>query len=299
MKLLFSLIILFQLISFIKSERGYYTFREDERKCASPECGGLFLKKINSPEDEIYVSSYMMVNANLNPTSIEDDKNIIVSGYVMPSDEGDGYNGFFLKGIHQRMIIPKLGDNVESPSKATNIITRESDSYYFLSNHSTECIDTDSCPIYKSLKINSKESTNFSTYTEPYTTSVPLLDLKWFNSRLIKEHVESIYVGSIVLGTIEANQLSITEIFINIEDPVFPCKKNTNYCSTLHIPTFSRSSDRCPIFEGCVLRKPCHLAIPSCPKGYKSYSYPSHPNGCLKYYCDPECLPNPHRVSGP
>ncbi|KAN0023535.1 hypothetical protein ACTFIV_007921 [Dictyostelium citrinum] len=298
MKLLLCLI-LFQLIVLIKSEREYFTFREDVRRCAAPRCGGYFLKKLNSLDEEIYVSSYIMVNANLNPMKIQDDENIIISGYIMPSEDDDGYNTFFLKGIHERMIIPSVVVGNDKKVSSNEKI-KDSDSFYFLSKSQNQCIQqTDSCTIYKSIKINTNESTIFEKYTEPYTSSIPLLDLKWYNSRLIKKNIDSPYIGSIISGTIKDNQLSITEIFINTEDPVFPCKRNNFSCSTLHVPTFYRSSDRCPIFEKCVLRTVCHLGIPTCPKGYKSYSYPSLPKGCLKYYCDPEALPNPHRVSGP
>ncbi|KAM9994714.1 hypothetical protein ACTFIY_000887 [Dictyostelium cf. discoideum] len=295
MKLLFYLI-LFQLIVLIKSEREYYRFREDVRRCSKPRCGGYFLKKLNSQAgDEIYVSSFIMVNANLNPMEIQDHDQNIISGYVMPSDDDDGYNTFFLKGIHERMVIP----DVVNKKVRSNETNKYLDSFYFLSRSQIECIQADGCPIYKSIKINLNESTNFESYIEPYTSSVPLLDLNWFNSRLIKKDIDSPYIGSIVSGTINDNKLSITEIFINTEDPVFPCKRNSFTCSTHNVPTFSRSVDRCPIFEKCVSRSVCHLGIPTCPKGYKSYSYPSLPKGCLKYYCDPEALPNPHKVSGP
>ncbi|KAN0037855.1 hypothetical protein ACTA71_000026 [Dictyostelium dimigraforme] len=300
MKLLLSLI-LFQLIVLIKCEREYFTFREDYRRCEAPRCGGYFLKKLNSQEEEIYVSSYMMVNANLNPMKIKDDKNIIISGYIMPSDEDDGYNIFFLKGIHERMVIPDIiGGSDGQSENDKKVLSNSSNSFYFLSNSPMECIRIDGCQNFKSLKINTNESTDFSAYSEPYASSVPLLDLKWFKSRLIKEDADNTYIGSIVVGTIKDNkQLSITEIFINTEDPVFPCRRNNFSCSTPQVPTFTRSVDRCPIFEKCVLRNVCHLGIPNCPKGYKSYSYPSLPNGCLKYYCDSDALPNPHRVSGP
>ncbi|KAM9957163.1 hypothetical protein ACTFIW_008903 [Dictyostelium discoideum] len=296
MKLLFCLI-LFQLIVLIKSEREYFKFRPDVRRCSKPKCGGYFLKKLNSgPYDEIYVSSFIMVNGNLNPMEIEGYDQNIISGYVMPSGEDDGCNAFFLKGIHERMVIP---DAVNNYKIVPSNIFKKSESFFFLSSSQNECIQSDGCPIYKSIMVNFNESTNFESYTEPYTSSVPLLDLNWFNSRLIKKDIHSPYIGSIVSGTINDNQLSINEIFINIEDPVFSCKKNNFTCTTRQVPTFSRSVDRCPIFEKCVARSVCHLGIPTCPKGYKSYSYPSLPKGCLKYYCDPDSLPNPHKVSGP
>ncbi|KAM9970963.1 hypothetical protein ACTFIR_002828 [Dictyostelium discoideum] len=234
MKLLFCLI-LFQLIVLIKSEREYFKFREDVRRCSKPKCGGYFLKKLNSgPYDEIYVSSFIMVNGNLNPMEIEGYDQNIISGYVIPSGEDDGCNAFFLKGIHERMVIP---DAVNNYKIVPSNIFKNSESFFFLSSSQNECIQSDGCPIYKSIMVNFNESTNFESYTEPYTSSVPLLDLNWFNSRLIKK----IFIV-----------LILVQLFL--------------------VPTFSRSVDRCPIFEKCVARSVCHLGIPTCPKGYKSYS---------------------------
>ncbi|KAM9994092.1 hypothetical protein ACTFIZ_012081 [Dictyostelium cf. discoideum] len=295
MRILIFLLILIQIINIINgSDIEYFTFRKDLRKCASPMCGGYFFKRINSEanEKEMHVTGLSLINANLKPNKMDDEKNVIVSGEITLTDKDQGLYSFFLKGIHSRMVIPPTDDNKSRPRKGV-----AAESYGFLSNSGIACIQAKGCPVLKFSKINTNETTNFATYTEPYTTSVSLLDKNWFSSRLIKTD-KTFYVGSIVLGSISKGELTVSSIFVNTEDPALPCPENPS-CTGGKIQTFARSLDRCPIFNKCVNKGVCHLGIPHCPVGYTSYSIPSAPNGCLKYYCDPDSLPNPSTVLGP
>ncbi|KAM9957162.1 hypothetical protein ACTFIW_008902 [Dictyostelium discoideum] len=295
MRILIFLIILIQIINIINgSDVEYFSVRKDLRKCSSPSCGGYFFKRINSDEKEMHVTGLSLINANLKPNRMEDEKNVIVSGDITLTDKDQGFYSFFLKGIHYRMVLPPSGYN---KLNSKNLKTTSSESYGFISNSGIACSRAEGCPIYKFSKINTNETTNFATYTEPYTSSVPLLDKEWFSSRLIKTDT-SFYVGSIVLGSISKGDLTISSIFVNTEDPALPCPENPS-CPGGKIQTFTRSVNRCPIFNKCVNRGVCHLGIPHCPVGYTSYSIQSAPNGCLKYFCDPDSLPNPSTVLGP
>ncbi|KAN0023534.1 hypothetical protein ACTFIV_007920 [Dictyostelium citrinum] len=292
------LLIFIQIINIINgSDVEYFTIRKDLRKCASPICGGYFFKRINSNpnEKEMHVTGLSLINANLKPNKMDDEKNVIVSGDITLTDKDQGFYSFFLKGIHQRMVIPPSDGDDKSALRARKGATVES--YGFLSNSGITCIQAKGCPVYKCSKINTNETATFSTFTEPYTTNVALLDKDWFTSRLIKTDT-TFYVGSIVLGSISKGELKISSIFVNTEDPALPCPTSPS-CPGGKIPTFTRSLDRCPIFDKCVNRGICHLGIPHCPVGYTSYSLQSSPNGCLKYYCDPDSLPNPSTVLGP
>ncbi|KAN0037854.1 hypothetical protein ACTA71_000025 [Dictyostelium dimigraforme] len=297
MRILILLILLIQIINISAGNVEYFSIRKDFRKCAEPKCGGYFFKRINSSPDEMemHVTGVSLVNANLKPNKMEDEKNVIVSGDITLTDKDQGFYSFFLRGIHQRMVIPPSGDNNKSILRARKGVVAES--YGFLSNSGIICIQAKGCQVYKLSKINTNETFNFATFTEPYTTNVALLDKNWFTSRLIK--TDTSYVGSVVLGSISMDELIISSIFVNTEDPVLPCPISSTDCIAGTIPTFTRSLDRCPIFDKCVNRGICHLGVPHCPVGYTSYSLQSGPSGCLKYYCDPDSLPNPSSVLGP
>ncbi|KAK5579938.1 hypothetical protein RB653_009627 [Dictyostelium firmibasis] len=304
MRILIFLIILIQIINIINcNDVEYFSIRKDLRKCAAPNCGGYFFKRINSGpnEKEMHVTALSLINANLKPNKMDDEKNVIVSGDITLTNKEQGFYSFFLKGIHQRMVIPPSDGSV---NKGSGVLTASNkggtlavESYGFLSDSDVRCIRAEGCPVYELSKINRNESINFATFTEPYTTSVPLLDSDWFNSRLI--NTNSAYIGSIVLGSISKGELTISTIFVNTEDPASPCQQTTTNCTGGKIQTFTRSLNRCPVFDKCVNRGVCHLGVPHCPVGYTSYSLKSAPNGCLKYYCDPDSLPNPSRVLGP
>jgi hypothetical protein len=83
--------------------KGYYTARQDFRKCISPICGGLFVKSVNrrytkcsdgSRQEECYVASLNWSKLGFDPFSVNGEiysnTPILLKGELMPKD----YNGF-------------------------------------------------------------------------------------------------------------------------------------------------------------------------------------------------------------
>ncbi|EGC33239.1 hypothetical protein DICPUDRAFT_20077, partial [Dictyostelium purpureum] len=285
-------------------KKQLYFIRPDVRKCSSPHCGGYFLKKINVQEgapvselEEIYISEVMVSDPLINSTLLTDQKqyqidhpnSIIVSGEIAPDHHDGQYHCLHLTDIYHKLQLP-----IEA-NKGPRPLVVPLESYYFLKPSPLVCNHLASnCPSVVILKANTQETKFISSYSEPYTKSVPFLDQKWFTSRLLSQ--DPTY-NALAKGYILKDKLIISSVFSNTADPRTPCAKmvDATKCNIAigQVPTFNRDQDRCPVFNKCVQRGPCHLGIPSCPEGYRLFSLPSGSKGCPKYYCDADVLPNP------
>ncbi|KAN0029920.1 hypothetical protein ACTA71_008058 [Dictyostelium dimigraforme] len=293
-------------------QKEYYSIRADLKECSTPHCGGYFIKKLNSIEgtedsQEIYISEMMSSNPLLNATIINELKqlqqkqqqsnliipqfSIIVSGEITPSHSNDGlYHCLHITDILHVMSIPSEDLKINKQQKST---IKPQEQYYFIKPSPYKCngILTD-CPHLVVMKANTYEIEFLQSYDESYTSSIPMLDQHWFNSRLVSENSD---VSAMVKGYIVGEKLTISYVYLNTIDPPTKCKstiqKRCDNSKPNQIPVFTRSNDRCIIFTECVERGPCHLGIPSCPQGYSPSTIQVAPKGCKKYYCDPNFLP--------
>ncbi|KAK5578512.1 hypothetical protein RB653_008184 [Dictyostelium firmibasis] len=295
-------------------QKVYYSIRSDNKQCSTPHCGGYFIKKLNSIEgtedsQEIYISEMMTSNPLLNSTMINQLKQIqqqqqqqqlnmiiqppftlVVSGDITPSHSNDGlYHCLHLTDILHVMSIPI--EDLEINKKKQTIKPQEQ--YYFIKPSPYKCngILTD-CPAYVVMKANTHEIEFLQSYVESYTTSIPMLDQHWLNSRLVSENSD---VSAMVKGYIVGEKLTISYIFLNTIDPPTKCKPpQVKRCENLkpnQIPVFTRTIDRCVVFTECIERGPCHFGVPSCTQGYHPSVIQVAPKGCRRYYCDPDFLP--------
>ncbi|KAM9996351.1 hypothetical protein ACTFIY_002517 [Dictyostelium cf. discoideum] len=324
------LIILFYLINFSFStiaigskdevlkddlmKKVYYSIRPDNKECSTPHCGGYFIKKLNSIEgteesQETYISEMMSSNPLLNATMISELKeiqkqqqqqqpisimpqfSIVVSGEITPSHSNDGlYHCLHITDILRVMSIPSEDLLINKQQKAT--ITPQ-EQYYFIKPSPYKCngILTD-CPNLVVMKANTLEIEFLQSYSESYSSSIPMLDQNWFYSRLVSENSD---VSAMVKGYIVGEKLTISYVYLNTIDPPTKCNtpipKRCDNSKPNQIPVFTRTIDRCVIFTECIERGPCHLGVPSCSPGYIPSIIQVAPKGCKKYFCDPDFLP--------
>ncbi|KAF2070091.1 hypothetical protein CYY_008586 [Polysphondylium violaceum] len=276
----------------------YYSVKADTRNCPAPACGGFFLKRINldDSDEELYVSEIYVTNQNINISMITNlkyleggqDNKIIISGQLKPSrTNGASFECLHLTDILHQMELPESGfasPKFQFKPKKTFYAIKASP---FICNKMVT-----NCPNIVSYKINTDEMSFISSYTEDYSLRVPFIHKEWLVSRIFNEDDNT---SSIVKGIILEGKLIISKIYVSIVDPVAPCPEIQANCLSQYglVPSFYRNTDRCPVFDQCVGRGPCHLGVPSCPNGYHLYSLPSRNKGCPHYWCDPDFLQNP------
>ncbi|KAM9961697.1 hypothetical protein ACTFIR_004555 [Dictyostelium discoideum] len=222
------------------------------------------------------------------PTEFE--SKVIVSGEFKDEDSKD----FIVSDIYHLM---ELKDTSAANPKTIKV----KEYYYFMSPSPLICNSMINCSNIIIDKVNSNEPFGFlEKFNEPYSKSMPLLDLNWFNSRLVTN--DNNY-NSIVKGyQYGSNDLIISKVYINTLDPIDGCGTSSSSSSSTSqqkqpkcrfgkIATYTRDLNRCPVFDKCVKKSPCHLGRPHCNQGYKISSLPFGEKGCPKYYCDPEFLP--------
>jgi len=279
----------------------FYTVKADIRSCPAPECGGFVIRRVNyeGGDDGIYVSEIYVTNQNINISMITNlknlegaqDKRIIVSGQLKPSrSNGSSFQCLYLTDILHEMELP----SPDFVSPKFNIKSKKN--WYAIKASPFICNQlVTNCPSIIAYKVNSDEMSFINSYTEDYTTRVPFLHREWFVSRLFNENPQ---LNSLVKGTIVEGKLLISTVYVNTVDPVNPCPQIQTNCLSEYglVPSFNRNSDRCPEFDTCVTRGPCHLSVPNCPKGYRLFSLASRNKGCPKYWCDAEFLQNPSNL---
>ncbi|KAN0043106.1 hypothetical protein ACTA71_010741 [Dictyostelium dimigraforme] len=233
------------------------------------------------------------------PLPTQFDSKVIVSGEF----KDDGSKDFLISDIFHLMELNNNNNNNNNIVNPKTIKVKEY--YYFMSPSPLICNSMINCSSIIIDKINNNEPFGFlEKYTDPYSDSIGLLDLNWFNSRLVTN--DNNY-NSIVKGYQYGNdELVISKVYINTLDPIDGCglqsssssSSSTTFlkekpkCRFGKIATYTRDVNRCPVFDKCVQKSPCHLGTPHCNQGYKLVSLPYGEKGCLKYYCDPDFLPN-------
>ncbi|KYQ91198.1 hypothetical protein DLAC_08117 [Tieghemostelium lacteum] len=275
-----------------QSSKEYYFISNDHRDCASPACGGFFLKPLNNDLNlgDIYVSEALVINgldySHLQSvdTMNEKESNVIVGGVVKPSDTHPGYSCIHISDIFKAMELQLDGTVVNSDM----VVAKPS--FYMMKSSPIMCGRIGRCAPIATLRLNTNEIGFLQDYEQPYTGVVALLDKVWFKTRLVSNDNHN----AISRGYILNDVLHISRVFINIKDPFTPCAKPLATCdhSLGVVPVFTRNTDRCKIFDTCVIQGPCHLMIPHCPEGYSLASVISGPKACPKYYCDPSFLSN-------
>jgi len=260
------------------SARAYVTLRRDVRKCASPKCGGWFVKDVNKKNPtERYVSSLDFGNANLDDASIAEvqdapDGEVVVRAKLGPLD-ASGTRSLLVWEAYRGMpgFVPASGDAFYAVSARDPQI---------------QCF-TAPCDNLSAKKLNSTSTTNFTR------TEIELdhrIQTSWLEKRVNED--DAIVVGSIKKGdhfaggyehVLEANQ-----VLLKLPEMEGPCPQfKLAACPDGQTRTYTRSPDRCILPDACVDTHACPLLVPNCGDGYTLVSYPTSPSGCPSFTCDP------------
>jgi hypothetical protein len=265
------------------SSRSYVTLRADARKCAAPLCGGYFIHDVNRSTAERYVSALDLTAANLSP-ELEDSilaapaDELVLRGKLGAIESAHGTRPFLVSEVYRGM-----------PGMAP----ADTAVFFATKTHSPaiQCI-TAPCNNEIATKLNSTTTTSFTSYD----TKAALPnggDAAWLTDRM--ETHGAITAGTIVKGVKQPGGyeqvLAATQVYVRLPDGLGPCPKVAQpSCSSGKVPTFTRSVDRCLVFDTCVKPGICPQFLPACPADYTQMTWAHTSSSCRAFACDPSFL---------
>jgi len=265
------------------SSRSYVTVRRDERKCAAPMCGGYFVRDVNRATAERYVSGLDLAPANLF-SELEDSilaapaEELVLRGKLGPVEAAHSTRAFLVSEAYRGM-----------PGMAPS----EGDVFFTSKTHTPpiECFTTP-CNNEVATQLNSTQTTSFTSYK--VTGALPNGgDAAWLTGRL-QTH-GAITAGRIVKGAKGPGGyeqvLTATQVYVRLPDVLGPCPKVAQpVCASGKVPTFTRSLDRCLVFDACVKPGICPQFLPACPADYTQSTWAHSSSSCKLMACDPAFL---------
>ncbi|KAF2078353.1 hypothetical protein CYY_000337 [Polysphondylium violaceum] len=242
--------------------RIYVTIRRDVRRCAWPQCGGYYLKKVNTDEPEMYVQE---LGGDDNGIDLEKLDQYVLGGIMVQPQQNENYPTFEVNDVARAL--PLEG-------QSTNTMGAD-DGYYRMAMHGSNAI---------AYELNTNETYPVENVTEPYTPKFPV-QKDWLDSRIMD--------NSIVAGTMISVTLRIKLVFIRpAHEMNYPCQEVNKYrCEIGYDDTYKRDHNRCLLNDGpCTKIGTCPHVSRRCPKGWKDVYWNAKPNACRKYVCDPAFL---------
>ena len=258
----------------------FVTLRADLRRCAAPQCGGYFVRDINSTHAERYVSGLAFAESRLPPDAIDDVRSapaseLVLRGYLGPQEPRTQTRPFVVLEAFRGM-----------PS----VTPREGAAFYMVHPRKPPiaCFVAP-CPNEIAALLNTSAEVGFDRVAVDLA-ALPWVDRGWLASR-VEAH------GAIVAGTFEKGALfpggyedvlQATQVFVRLPERVGPCPTVPAWlCTDGSVAAFERTDDRCVVQVGCVRPGVCPLFAPACASGYTLTSWTAPPNGCPAFACDP------------
>lgn len=116
--------------------------------------------------------------------------------------------------------------------------------------------------------------------------SAALVDGGWLSSRVFSHQ-------AIVAGTFDGMTLEASQVYVHLPDAPGPCPDLTMVCPGNLITTYERDDNRCLVPTACVRPGICPMYLPACETGYDRAAWPTTPNGCSAFACDPAFVDAP------
>jgi hypothetical protein len=265
------------------SSRSYVTVRHDQRKCASPKCGGYFVRDVNRSTAERYVSSLDFSHA----PDLDDeakgqvtgapDGELVLRGKLGPLDAKSGTRAFLVYEAYRGM--PGRG-------------AAAGDVFFDVTKNDPphECFAAP-CNNLVAHRLNSTKTTS---YTRTDADVGGFVDAAWLEHRV--EDDSAIVAGTIANGDVQAagpeQVLTASQVFVRLPERLGPCPALAipNCAASGKVASFVRTPDRCVTFHACVTPGVCALYLPACEDGYSLVSWNGGPHGCEQHACEPTWL---------
>jgi hypothetical protein len=259
---------------------SYVTVRPDLRRCAAPLCGGYFVRDVNNGERVYYVSELVFPRTLFDAETIEEaleaPGDMILRGVLGVAEPRFETRPFVVREAFRGMPghAPRTGDRFFTVEERKRPIM---------------CLVAP-CNNEIAVELNTRVRRDFTRFSVNGAAS-RWVDREWLASR-VDDH------GALVAGVFVPGEkfpggyekvLAAHQIYVRLPDVMGPCPSTpVAMCPTHEVATFSRSEDRCLVFEGCErLVATCPPLAPVCAEGYTLASWRSEPYGCMDYACDP------------
>ncbi len=259
----------------------FYLARRDHRTCPPPLCGGYYLKEVNHPSGERYVSRldlprYLSDQDTLNDIGGARDGELILEG----SPEIDTKTGAipYLRVWQAFRGMPGVG--AATP-----------DSYFQVKDRDPPiaCLVAP-CNNELAYRLNSHLVEDFTAFDVTHAAGT-YVDTTWLDDR-VRHHdavVSARYVkGDKYPGGYEV-VLDVSQVFVKLPVATARCDAPPRIlCPFGHRGAYVRDADRCLVFDGCMDRNACAVSLaPTCDNGYEVTSWPTRGETCVSYACDP------------
>lgn len=255
---------------------SFVTIRRDFRKCLAPTCGGYFVRDVNRSDPEVYVSDLDL--AALDDREAADvresaPQDLVLRAHLGPADPS--YHTRKLVVIEAYRGLP----GVETTAGAYYQVTTAAGG--------SGCRGKRPCALLtrRARRIGTSNAESIAR-VDVSDAAGSFVDEAWLASRVMSHR-------AIVLGAIEADTAGIRalrarQIFLRLPELPGPCPQyRLSACPDGQEHAYRRDTDRCLVFTGCVAKGLCPHSIPACGEGYTLVSWPSAPDACSAFACDP------------
>ncbi|MBI4956317.1 MAG: hypothetical protein HY908_30145 [Myxococcales bacterium] len=258
--------------------KSYVTARVDMRKCMAPLCGGYFVRDVNRKQAERYVSGLDFGPSGLDPATqdlVRGAGELVLRGKLGPADPQFGTRTFLVYEAYRGMpgVTPIEGD--------VHYVAAPRDPHI-------ECFAAP-CNNEVATKLNFAATTYFTGYSVELA-SLPLVDQDWLVNQVQNHGAATaalIVDGQHFAGGYE-QILDASQVYLRLPLAEGPCPKMPEpACEGGTVPTYTRSADRCVVFDACVAPGSCAQVFPSCSDGYTLATWKAGPLACPVFACDP------------
>ncbi len=249
---------------------SYVTIRKDQRRCASPMCGGWFVKDVNRNGNEQYVAALNFAPAHLDDATVElaQGPDVVLQGRLEKTRTA--YYNFRIFNAFRGL-----------PGKSP----QTGDTFYRVAQANVQCVRAP-CPSLQATKLNNGTQTYFMA-ADLSRASVGQLDQNWLNDRI--ETKGALVAGRFTqvnrVGVGQETILDAADVYVKLPELPGPCPQyKLAACSPGYVHGFTRNVDRCIVPTGCVIAPRCAQIRPGCATDYTAVTWAGP---CPQWACDP------------
>ena len=258
---------------------SFVTLRADMRRCAAPLCGGYFVREVNRKDAERYVSR-LDFDTSMPAEAIEDVRSAPATELVLRGHLGRQDSRFHTPSF---VVIEAF--------RGMPGVTPGEDAAFYQVHARKPPIDCFVAPCPNEIA----QLLNTSMQAEFDRVSVDRAALLWVDKGWLTSRIEA--RGAIAAGALGEGAhypggfeqvLEASQVFLRLPERVGPCPlRATLSCAEGTVAVDERTEERCLTQVACVKQGICPLFDPACAPGYTLTSWPSAPNGCPAFACDP------------
>jgi hypothetical protein len=262
----------------------FVVLRHDTRRCASPLCGGFWLKDANRRTAEAYVSGLDVSRLDaLAQAQYEnaEPKDLVLKGKLGPAGVS-GVRAFLVTAAYRGL----PGFSVDP-----------GDGFATISYVPIRCIQAP-CNQFTATRLNTGTKTSLTSVDTSALGSAALND-EWLRDR-IQGH-GAIVAARTVAGVVQPGgaerNYEVSQVFVKLPDVRQPCATGAaDTCPAGKMAGYDVDENSCHVLAGCFTPRACPRFFRMCGEGYQEVTRYTPYEGCPALVCEPDFLA---RCAGP